>query len=117
MIVDLHVLTDKEYVRDVRDFLIDVLEYPFIDPDFWLIPVLTSSELGISSAGKFDPHEVYLISDDLEASVKELKGKGVEFTRPISETSFGYVTSIKLPGGGEMAMCQQKYNDATQPSA
>lgn len=116
MIVDLHVLTDKENAKAVRDFLIDVLEYPFIDPDFWLIPVLTPSELGVRSGVEFDPHEVYLMSDDLKASVKELEGKGVEFTGPISETSFGYVTSIKLPGGGEMAMCQQK-DDAVQPSA
>ena len=38
---------DKKDVNEVRDFLIDVMEYPFMDGDFWLIPVLTSAEVGV----------------------------------------------------------------------
>ena len=99
---------DKKDVNEVRDFLIDVMEYPFMDGDFWLIPVLTSAEVGVPLKGGKNANELYLISDNLETTVKELGTKGVEFTKPISETSLGYVTSIKVPGGGEIGMCQQK---------
>ncbi|MGD0638444.1 MAG: extradiol dioxygenase [Nitrososphaerales archaeon] len=108
MIVDLHALADEKDVKEIRDFLIDVVEYPFMDGDFWLVPALTSAEVGAPLKGGKNHHDLYLISDDLEATVKELGAKGVEFARPISETTLGYVTSIKAPGGKEIGMCQQK---------
>ena len=71
---------DKKDVNEVRDFLIDVMEYPFMDGDFWLIPVLTSRRWVSPSRGeKKRENELYLISDNLETTVKELGTKGVEF--------------------------------------
>ncbi|MDA4134119.1 MAG: hypothetical protein OK441_00935 [Thaumarchaeota archaeon] len=116
MIVDLHALADEKDVKGVRDFLIDVVEYPFMDGDFWLIPVLTGTEVGVPLKGGKNDHELYLISDDLEAAVKELGAKGVEFAKPITETSLCYVTTIKVPGGGEIGMCQQKEQASTNAS-
>jgi hypothetical protein len=116
MIADLHTMFDKKEVDVVRDFLIDVVEYPFMDGDFWLIPVLTGAEVGVPIKGRKNDHQLYLISDNLEVSVKELGTKGVEFTKPISETSLGYVIWIKVPGGGEIGMCQQKDQPAAKTS-
>ncbi len=117
MIVDVHAISGTKDAEDVRHFLADTLNYPFVDADEWLILALSPSELGISSTKENDPHEFYLLCDDLEASAKDLRGKGVEFTRTISETSLGYIASIKLPGGGEIGLCQQKDQSAPQPSA
>jgi hypothetical protein len=47
--------------------------------------------------------------DDLRATVAELKGKGVAFTREIEEQDWGFTTAFRLPDGGEVALYQAKY--------
>ena len=42
-------------------------------------------------------YELYLMCDDLEATVAELEAKGVEFTAPVSEQSWGRLTAIAGP--------------------
>jgi len=50
--------------------------------------------------------------DDVEATVAELKTKGVEFARDITDAGFGRVTAIKLPGGGELGLYQPRHPTA-----
>jgi predicted enzyme related to lactoylglutathione lyase len=50
--------------------------------------------------------EVCLLCDDIEATVAELKGKGVRFSRDITDKGWGLLTSISLPGGGEIGLYQ-----------
>ena len=47
--------------------------------------------------------------DDIHATVAELSGKGVEFSRPIAEERWGSVTAIALPGGGELGLYEPKH--------
>jgi hypothetical protein len=47
--------------------------------------------------------------DDVHATVDELSGKGVEFSRPISDEGFGLLTAIRLPGGGELGLYEPKH--------
>jgi hypothetical protein len=47
--------------------------------------------------------------DDIQATVDELRHKGVEFSRPIAEERWGSVTSIALPGGGELGLYEPKH--------
>jgi hypothetical protein len=47
--------------------------------------------------------------DDIDATIAELEGKGVEFSRPISDEGFGLLTAIKLPGGGELGLYEPKH--------
>jgi predicted enzyme related to lactoylglutathione lyase len=47
--------------------------------------------------------------DDIKATVEELKSKGVEFTQPIKNEQWGLVTSIKIPGGGNIGLYQPKH--------
>jgi len=55
--------------------------------------------------------------DDIRRTVDELKSRGVEFTRPVAEEDFGLVTSLRLPGGGELALYQPKHATAIAASA
>jgi hypothetical protein len=50
--------------------------------------------------------EVCLICDDIEATVAEMEGRGVRFSRGITDKGWGLLTSISLPGGGELVLCQ-----------
>ena len=42
--------------------------------------------------------------DDVNATIEELEGKGVEFTQPVGDEGFGLVTAMKMPGGGELGL-------------
>jgi hypothetical protein len=47
--------------------------------------------------------------DDIEATVSELEAKGVRFTAPVSDQGFGLLTSIELPGGGELGLYEPRH--------
>ena len=47
--------------------------------------------------------------DDVEATVAELEAKGVELTGPVTDQGFGRLTSIRLPGGGELGLYEPRH--------
>jgi predicted enzyme related to lactoylglutathione lyase len=110
MITGVHALLYAEDAERVRAFLRDVLGLPFVDAGGgWLIFALPPTELGIHPAEASGRQELYLMCDDVQATVKELEAKGVELTQPIREVGFGHVTAIRIPGGGELGLYQPKH--------
>jgi predicted enzyme related to lactoylglutathione lyase len=101
------------YSRDadgVRAFLRDVLELPSVDAGGgWLIFALPPAEVAAHPTDGAGSCELYLRCDDIDATVAELQEKGVEFSRPVSEERWGSVTSIALPGGGELGLYEPKH--------
>lgn len=55
--------------------------------------------------------------DDIHATVADLKGKGVEFTREITEERFGSTTSLRVPGGDELTLYQPSHPSPLSPSS
>jgi hypothetical protein len=49
--------------------------------------------------------------DDLKATMKELSDKGVQCSA-ITEARWGSITSIHVPGGGELGLYQPKHPTA-----
>jgi hypothetical protein len=49
-------------------------------------------------------HELFLMCDDIEATVAELTGKGVNFATGISDEGFGLMTTLEIPGGGRLGL-------------
>ena len=49
---------------------------------------------------------LYLMCDDLDATVAALEAKGVRLARPIADQAWGRLTAIALPGGTEIALYQ-----------
>jgi hypothetical protein len=47
--------------------------------------------------------------DDVEATMRDLHAKGVEFTQDISEERWGRLTRLRLPGGGEVGMYEPRH--------
>lgn len=58
-------------------------------------------------------HQFPFFCDDLRQTVDELKGRGVEFAEEISESSWGFVTRLKIPGGCEVQLYQPRYSTGT----
>jgi catechol 2,3-dioxygenase-like lactoylglutathione lyase family enzyme len=101
------------YARDpeaARAFFRDVLGLPSVEAGRgWLIFELPPAELAAHPAEKDGGHELYLMCDDIEATVEELKQKGVEFTRPVTDAGWGLVTALAVPGAGDLALYEPKH--------
>jgi hypothetical protein len=110
MITGTHAIIYSQDADRVREFLRDVLELPSVDAGHgWLIFALPPAEIATHPTDGAGRHELYLMCDEIHATVAELRRKGVEFTRPIAEERWGSVTAIALPGGGELGLYEPKH--------
>jgi predicted enzyme related to lactoylglutathione lyase len=116
LIIDVRAIAGEKDGEDLRRFLADVMDYLFVDDEGYLIAALSPSELGIEPTPGKVGREFYIECDDLETTAKELLGKGVEFVRPVSETSFGFAASIRTPAGTEIGLCQRQERPGAKPS-
>jgi catechol 2,3-dioxygenase-like lactoylglutathione lyase family enzyme len=116
MITGVHaVISTTDPERD-RAFFRDVLEFPFVDAGGgWLIFALPPAELAAHPAEQGGQHELYLMCDDVRATVADLAARGVEFARPVSDEGFGLLTAIRLPGGGELGLYQPRHPSPVAP--
>jgi len=112
MINGVHALVYAKDAEKVRAFFKDTLGFPSVDAGHgWLIFTLPPAELGIHPAEGEIHHEIYLMCDDVKATVAELRKKHVK-CGPIREQGFGLVTSLTIPGGGTMGLYQPTHPTA-----
>jgi len=108
------------FTRDAdadRAFFRDVLELPSVDAGGgWLIFALPPAELAAHPTESEGRHELYLMCDDLRATVEELKAKGAEVSGDFEQTGFGLMTSLRLPGGGELRLYEPRHPTAQSAS-
>jgi catechol 2,3-dioxygenase-like lactoylglutathione lyase family enzyme len=101
------------FTRDadgLRAFLRDVLGFESVDAGGgWLIFALPPAELAAHPSDGDTSIELYLMCDDIEATVAELQAKGVEFTRPVSDEDWGLVTAMRVPGGGQLGLYEPRH--------
>lgn len=114
MITAVHTLLYADDPHAARAFFRDVLGWPHVDAhDGWLIFKSGPSELGVHPAGQEGNgqptgprHEISLMCDDIQRTVAELTAKGAQFTTAVQNRSFGLVTTLNIPGAGEMMLYQ-----------
>jgi catechol 2,3-dioxygenase-like lactoylglutathione lyase family enzyme len=115
MINGVHAILFAPEAAAARAFLRDVLGWSSVDAgDGWLIFALPPTELAVHPTEEAPRHELFLMCDDLNATVEELRGKGVELTSPIEERGFGLMTSIRIPGAGEIGLYQPRHPSPKQ---
>ena len=106
MISGAHVMIFTRDEDADRAFLRDALEIPCIDSGGgWLIFKLPPTELGVHSHDANDLHQLYLICDDLDATIAKLADKGITCSE-VMNASWGRATSVPLPGGGKIGVYQ-----------
>jgi len=109
MISGVHAIVYSKEAEKLRTFFRDVLEWPFADAEHgWLIFALPPAELGVHPA-EHNSHELYLMCEDVHATVEKLHRKGVAITQPIADQGWGLVTQIELPDGSHMGLYQPKH--------
>lgn len=107
MITGIHAIVFAQDAEAARAFIADVLGLRAVDAGGgWLIFALPPAELACHPTAPDDSgrHELYLMCDDVEATVADLEAKGVEFVAPISDAGFGRMTRMAVPGGGELGL-------------
>ena len=110
MITGAHVIIFTNDADAVRAMFGDVFGFPAVDAGGgWLIFALPPAEIASHPADEGDRHELYLMCDDIHATVAELESKGIEFSGPISQEAFGLLTTIRLPSGGELGLYEPKH--------
>ena len=55
-----------------------------------------------------DVHELFLMCDDVEALIAEMKTKNVQCS-PVDEQRWGSITRLTLSGGGTLGVYQPKH--------
>lgn len=112
MITGTHAIFYSPQADELRTFLKDVLGFGSVDAgEGWLIFKLPPAELGVHP-GEGTQHELYLMCDDLESTISELKAKGAEFTGGITDAGWGRLTAIALPGGGTLGLYEPRHPTA-----
>ena len=116
MITGAHAIIFTHDAEGVRAFLRDVLGFSSVDAGGgWLIFALPPAELAAHPSDGDPHHELYLMCDDIQATVQELEDEGVTFTRPITDAGWGLVTAFELPGGGELALYEPRHPGPLAP--
>src|SRR5438045_7231068 len=105
MINGMHAIVFSPEAEKVRDFFADVIGLSGVDAGGgWLIFALPPAELAVHPADGESRHELYLMCDDIHATLAELRGKGVETARDVSDQGWGMVAAIRLPDGSEFTI-------------
>jgi catechol 2,3-dioxygenase-like lactoylglutathione lyase family enzyme len=101
-----------------RAFFRDVLGWSWVDAGGgWLIFKTPPSELGVhpTSNDPGDPastvprHQSSLMCDDIEATVAELRAKGVDVDEQIHDEDFGRIAMLRVPAAGEMMLYEPRH--------
>jgi hypothetical protein len=116
VIVGAHAILFSTDAEALREFLRDRLRLSSVDAGGgWLIFALPPAELAAHPANESGRHELYLMCDDIHATVGQLEARGVEFTGPVTDEGFGLVTAMRLPGGGELGLYEPRHKSPILP--
>jgi len=110
------VLYTKDSEAD-RAFFRDVLKVPSVDAGHgWLIFAMPPLEAAFHDSESNGPQELYLMCDDLAATLEDLKAKKVQVSE-VSEQRWGKLASLVLPGGGKIGVYQPKHPSPLKPKS
>lgn len=109
MITGAHSILYSSNPEADRNFFKDILKFPHVDIGHgWLIFGLPPSEIAIHPADESGLTEFYLMCDDIQLFIKEMKTHKVKCSA-IQNERWGNLTYITLPGGGKIGVYEPKH--------
>lgn len=119
MLTSVHVLIYSDDAAATRGFVRDVLGYRSVDVgDGWLIFALPPAELGVhpsvTHGGQVPAGttRLSLMCDDLDATLTDLRARGVEVLDGPIEAGYGRVATLAVPGGVSLDVYQPHHPTA-----
>ena len=114
MINGAHIVIYSKDADADRAFFRDVLRYPAVDAGHgWLIFAMPPLEAAFHDSSRNDQHELYLMCDDLAATLNDLTAKKVKVS-DVHEERWGKLATFALPGGGKIGIYQPKHPSPLQ---
>ncbi|MEV8607171.1 extradiol dioxygenase [Amycolatopsis sp. NPDC051373] len=108
-----HVIVSSRDAEADRAFFRDVLAFPHVDAGGgWLIFKLPPAELAVHPGDGPPSHELYLMCDDLDATLADLAAAGVTCA-PVEEERWGRLSGFRLPGGSQVGIYEPHHPQAT----
>jgi hypothetical protein len=108
-IVGAHAVIHTSDADGVRALLRDAIGLPHVDAgQGWLIFALPPAEVAVHPAAENGRHELYLMCDDIEALIIEMRARSLK-CGPVEEQPWGSLTHLTLPGGGALGIYQPKH--------
>ena len=116
MITGVHAIVFSPGAEKVRAFFGDVLGLPSVDAGGgWPIFALPPAELAVHPAEGDGRHELYLMCDDIHATLADLRDRGAEIAREAADQGWGLLAAIRLPDGGELPIYEPRHPSPRQP--
>jgi catechol 2,3-dioxygenase-like lactoylglutathione lyase family enzyme len=116
VITGVHAIVFSPEAEKVRTFFADVLGLSSVDAGGgWLIFALPPAELAVHPADAGGHHELYLMCDNIRATLAELRDKGVEVAQEVSDQGWGLLAAIRLPDGTELPIYEPQHPSPRQP--
>ena len=118
-----HVLLYTPEAEKLRATLRDVFGWKYVDAgEGWLIFALPPAELGVHPAEgptweSGVRHQFSLMCDDIHATVKELRGKGIQFDGQPEDEGWGISVMMTLPGGVKVQLYEPRHPVAAASAA
>jgi catechol 2,3-dioxygenase-like lactoylglutathione lyase family enzyme len=129
MITGAHIVLYTTDADADRAFFRDVLDFPSVDTGHgWLIFALPPAEAAFHDSDKqsWDKksleqndarqnsrHELFLMCDDIAATLRDLKSKNVPVSA-ITEQRWGSLATLNLPSGSKLGIYQPKHLSPTR---
>ena len=112
----MHAIVFSPEAEQVRAFFADVLGLSSVDAGGgWPIFALPPAELAVHPADGNTRHELYLMCDDIHATLAELRGKGVDVAKDVTDQGWGLLAAIRLPDGSELPVYQPRHPSPLAP--
>lgn len=112
MIIGTHIIIGSTKAVEARAFFQKVLGLSGVDAgDGWLIFALPPGEIaahpaGVGDAGK---HELYLMCDDIRATLAALKKRGAKGIGKVHDRGWGLLSDIAIPGAGKLGIYEPRH--------
>ncbi|MGH7564900.1 MAG: VOC family protein [Gemmatimonadota bacterium] len=122
-ITGVHVLLYTSEPDALRATLRDVFGWKHVDAgEGWLIFALPPAELGVHPAEgptweSGVRHQLSLMCDDIEATARELREKGIEVKGEPEDEGWGISIMLVLPGGLEVLLYEPRHAVAIEAPA
>ncbi len=121
-IVGAHALLYSSEPEALRAMLRDVFGWRHVDAGGgWLIFALPPAELGVHPAEgptweSGVRHQVAFMCDDIHATIRELRAKGVEVKSEPEDEGYGITVMLRLPGGVEVMLYEPRHASPLLPT-
>jgi catechol 2,3-dioxygenase-like lactoylglutathione lyase family enzyme len=109
MITGMHAVIYTRNAEADRAFFRDVLGFSWVDAGGgWLIFAVPPSEIACHPARTGNKQQLYLMCNDVQAESARLAKKGIK-CGAVSDEGWGLLTTIRLPGGGDLGLYEPRH--------